>query len=116
MPIAMRIRKTGVDLTFAEAVDHETAGDTDNYAAEWFNVVSTPEYGSPEFHVTDPKKRGREKVEIAKASVLEDGKTVSLEIPALRPATNLILKFTIRSADRQRMSHELSITINRLPE
>ena len=116
MPAGWRARKSGIDVTFTEPVDRETAGDADNYAAEGFNVVATPEYGSPEFHATDPKKRGREKIEIAKASVLEDGKTVSLEIPTLRPVTNLILKFTIRSSDGQRMSHELSLTINRLPD
>ena len=116
MPVEFRVRKTGVDLTFAEPVDRETAGDADNWSAAWFNVVSTPEYGSPEFHVTDPKKRGREKVEITKASVSEHGKTVSLEIPGFRPVTNLVLKFTIRSGDGQRMSHDLSLTINRLPE
>jgi glucose/arabinose dehydrogenase len=116
MPVWMRVRKTGIDLSFTDPVDPETAGDPDNYGAKWFNVVSTPEYGSPEFNVTDPRKRGREKVDITKATVLKDGKTVSLEIPALRPVTNLVLKFTIRAADGQRMSHEVSITINRLPE
>ncbi len=116
MPVAFRVRKAGIDLSFTDALDRETAGDADNYAAVWFNTVSTPDYGSPEFNVTDPKKRGREKVEITKAAVLDDGKTVSLEIPTLRPVTNLVVKFTIRAADGQRMSHEISLTINRVPD
>ncbi|HXX95228.1 MAG TPA: DUF6797 domain-containing protein [Planctomycetota bacterium] len=115
MPLGMRVRKSGIDLTFTDPVDPETAGDVDNYGAEWFNVVSTPEYGSPEYSVTDPTRRGREKVEITKAAVGDDRKTVRLEIPGLRPVTNLVVKFTIRAADGQRMSHEVSITINRLP-
>jgi len=116
MPVAFRVLKAGIDLSFTEAVDRETAGDAESWAAEGFNVVSTADYGSPEFQITDPKKRGREKLAIAKAAVSEDGKTVSLEIPALRPMTNLRVKFTIRSGDGQRMSHEVSLTINRLPE
>ena len=30
--------------------------------------------------------------------------------------TNLRVKFTIRSADGARMSHEVSLTVNRLPD
>jgi hypothetical protein len=115
MPVAFRVRKTGIDLSFSDPVDRETAGDADGYAAEGFNVVSTADYGSPEFQLTDPKKRGREKLAITRAALSEDAKTVSLEIPGLRPMTNLIVKFTIRSADGQRMSHEVALTINRIP-
>ncbi len=115
LPVAMQVRKTGLDLTFTDPLDKETAEDADSYSAVWFQVESTAEYGSPEFHVTDRAKRGREPVAIASAKLLEDGRTVSLEIPGLRPVTNLILKLSIRGADGAKVQHDVALTLNALP-
>jgi len=116
LPVSLKVRKTGIDLTFTDALDAETAGDPDSYAAQWFNVVSTPDYGSPEFNATNPAKRGREKVAVTAAKLLADGKTVSLDLEGFRPVTNLIVKFSIRSADGAKIQNEVFLTINRLPE
>ncbi len=115
LPVSLKVRKTGIDLTFTDALDAETAGDPDSYAAQWFNVVSTPDYGSPEFNATNPAKRGREKVAVTAAKLLADGKTVSLDLEGFRPVTNLIVKFSIRSADGAKIQNEVFLTINRLP-
>jgi glucose/arabinose dehydrogenase len=116
MPVSFRVRKSGLDLTFTDPLDPETAADADSWSALGFNVVSTADYGSPEFHLSDPKKRGREPLPVSKAALSPDGKTVTLDLPGFRPMTNLILKFTIRAADGQRVSHTLSLTINRVPQ
>ena len=110
------MRKTGVDLMFSDALDRETSADPDSYSALLFNVVSTPDYGSPEFHATEPSKRGREKVAVTAAKLLDDGKTVSLDLEGFRPVTNLIIKFSIRSADGAKIQNEVFLTINRLPD
>jgi hypothetical protein len=116
MPLTLRVRKTGIDLGFSDALDAEIASDADSWTALGFNVVSTPDYGSPEFQVGDPKKRGREKLEISKAVLGADGKTVSLEIPALRPMTNLLVKFSLRTAAGARLQSEVVLTVNQLPD
>jgi glucose/arabinose dehydrogenase len=116
LPVSMKIRKTGIDLTFTDALDAETAGDPDSYSALWFNVVSTPDYGSPEFNATNPAKRGREKVAVTAAKLLADGKTVSLDLEGFRPVTNLIVKFSIRSAAGAKIHSEVFLTVNRLPD
>jgi len=116
LPVSMKVRKTGLDLTFTDKLDAETAGDPDSYSAQWFNVVSTPDYGSPEFNATDPSKRGRQKVAVTAAKLLDDGKTVSLDLEGFRPVTNLIIKFSIRSAESAKIQSEVFLTINRLPD
>jgi len=116
LPVTLKVRKTGIDLGFTDALDRETAGDPDSYSAQWFNVVSTPDYGSPEFNATNPSKRGREKVAVTAAKLLEDGKTVSLDLEGFRPVTNLIIKFAIRSAAGAKIQSEVALTINHLPE
>ena len=115
LPVSMKVRKTGIDLTFTDALDAESAGDPDSYSAVWFNVVSTPDYGSPEFNATNPAKRGRESVAVTAAKLLADGKTVSLDLEGFRPVTNLIVKFSIRSAAGAKIQNEVFLTITRLP-
>lgn len=116
MPLSFHLRKSGIDLTFTDPLDRDSAGDLENYSAKWFGVVRTEGYGSPEFQVTDPGKRGREELRIDSVHVKDDGKTVSLEIPGLRPVTNLLVKCHIRAADGTPLAHEVSLTINRLPD
>lgn len=116
MPVSLRVRKTGIDLTFTEPLDRETASDPDSFSAQWFNVVSTPDYGSPEFNATDATKRGRQAVAVTSAKLIDDGQTVSLDLEGFRPVTNLIVKYAIRSAAGARMQSDVALTINRLPD
>src|SRR6185295_17999355 len=48
--------------------------------------------------VADPKKRGRDRVEIRSAKVSADGKTVTLEVPGLAPVMQMQVKMNIKSA------------------
>jgi hypothetical protein len=41
---------------------------------------------------------------------------VSLEIPALRPVTNAIVKYSVRSAAGAKLQSEVNFPINRLPD
>ncbi|MBI3856608.1 MAG: heme-binding protein, partial [Planctomycetes bacterium] len=116
LPLALKVRKTGIDLEFTDALDKEVASDADSYSAQWFHVVSTPDYGSPEFNATDHTKRGRQKVAITAAKLHDDGKTVSLEIEGFRPVTNLLIKYSLRGADGAKVQNEVSLTINKLPD
>jgi hypothetical protein len=116
LPVSLRVRKTGLDLTFTDALDSETAGDPDSWSASWFNVVNTADYGSPEFNATDPAKRGRQRAEVTAAKLLDGGKTVSLEIEGFRPVTNLLIKYSMRGADGAKVQNEVSLTINILSE
>jgi hypothetical protein len=116
LPLSYHLRRTGIDLSFTDPLDRDSAGDVENYAARWFQVERTEGYGSPELQVTDPKKRGRENLPISSVRLQKDGKTVSMEIPGLRPVSNLILKYRIRAADGVPLNQELSLTIHQLPE
>jgi glucose/arabinose dehydrogenase len=115
MPVSLRIRRTGIDLTFTDPLDREAAGDLENYSARWFTIERSEGYGSPEFWVTQAKKRGREELPIAKVT-LSAPNSVSLEIPTLRPAPNVLLKFKIRGANGAPIAQEIALTIHKLPE
>ena len=41
---------------------------------------------------------------------------LTLDLEGFRPVTNLIVKFSIRSAEGAKIQHEVFLTINRLPD
>jgi hypothetical protein len=111
----MHVRKDAIELSFTDPVDSETAGDPDSYTAQQWNYLYTENYGSPDFSVANPKKQGRDPVEIKSAKVSSDGKKVTLEIPGLQPVMQMSIKFRIRSADGAPISQEITSTIHRVP-
>ena len=65
--------------------------------------------------MSDPKKKGREPIEVAGATLQADGKTVALAIPNLKPVTNLVIKYKLKAADGTEAKGEVDYTINRMP-
>jgi len=116
LPVAVTTKKGGMDVTFTSALDPASASDVENVGALGFNVVRTGSYGSPEFSLKDPKKPGRDPIEIKSAKLSADGKTLSLEIPDLRPMTNFILRFRMKAADGAPVLVELDYTLHKVPE
>jgi hypothetical protein len=115
LPNAWEVTKTGIDIGFTDTVDPASAGDVQNYGAEWFHIEYTGGYGSPEFTIADKKKKGKEALTIKSVKVSPDGKKVSLEIPGLAPVTNIVIKYKINAADGSVMQHEVAGTINKMP-
>jgi hypothetical protein len=116
MPKTYHVLKTGIELGFTDALDKEAAVDVQNWGAQWFHVEYTNNYGSPEFKVSDHKQKGRENVTIKSVKISEDGKKVTLEMPELKPVTNLVIKYKVKAADGSVIQQELDATINRMPE
>jgi len=116
LPLQVKTRKGGMDVVFSGALDPASAADGDNIGAVGFNVVRTANYGSSEFRLKDPKKTGRDPVEIRSSKLQADGKTLSLEMPDLKPMTNLVLKFRLKSAAGAPVDVELDYTLHAVPE
>ena len=115
MPLDYHVTKTGIDVTFTETLDPASVNDLESWSAKWFNIHYTKEYGSPEFLPSDDKKKGREVLPIVSAKLHPDGKTVTLEIPTLKPVNNIVIKYKIKFADGASVSQDLNVTINRMP-
>jgi hypothetical protein len=101
---------------FTNPVDPETAADPDSWLAQQWNYLYSEKYGSPEFSVENPKKQARDSVEIKSAKVSADGKTVTLEIPGLKPVQQMMIRFKIKAADQTPISQEVWHTIHRVPQ
>jgi glucose/arabinose dehydrogenase len=112
--LEMKVSKGAIALTFTDPLDPETAGDPDSYAVQQWNYLYSEKYGSPDLSVADPKKKGRDSVDVKSAKLSSDGKTVTLEIPGLRPVMQLGIKMRARAADGGAVALELYATIHKV--
>ncbi len=115
-PTGFHVAKDALVLEFSTPVDPASAGDAQNYAAEQWNYQWHATYGSPDVSVADPKKRGRDRVDIRSAKISADGKSVTLEVPGLAPVMQMLVKMNIKSADGTPVETEIAGTINVVPE
>jgi hypothetical protein len=111
----LKVVRGGVELTFTQPLDRATAEDAQNISGKRWNYARTSNYGSPEFSVADPKKRGRDNVEIPAAKLSPDGKTLRVEIADLKPVMQQTLRFNLKAADGTAIAQEVMHTIHVVP-
>jgi hypothetical protein len=110
------VKKDAIELTFTDPVDPATAGDPDSWVVQQWNYRYSGNYGSADYSVADPKKQGRDTVDVASIAVSSDGKRVTLAIPGLKPVMQMLIKGRIRAADGTSMSPEVMNTIHTVPQ
>ena len=115
MPLGFATKANGAEITFTAPLDAASAGDAANWSAEQWNYAWTGNYGSPEVSVSDPKKKGKDRVEVTKATVSAEKKSVLLELSARVPAMTLRIKCNVKSADGADVKYQLDETIHRIP-
>jgi hypothetical protein len=115
LPTQLHVRKTGLEITFSAPLEAVTANDLENYSLEQWNYKWTQNYGSPEFSVAEPDKKGRDKVTVQSARLGSDQKTVFLEIPDLQPVMQMRIQYRLKAADGTPIVSEIHNTINRVP-
>jgi len=112
---ALHITKSGIDISFTVPLDSKSATDAQNYSVQWWNYQWTKKYGSDEYKVSDPKKVGRDKVDVKSIALSPDGKTVHLEIPDIRPVMQMAIQVNVDAADAKPVKLEIDNTINQVP-
>jgi hypothetical protein len=111
----LHIRSTGVDLRFTEPLDPESAGNIENYSVQIWNYAWTKNYGSPEFSVAEPAKKGHDSLVVTSAKVSEDRRTVSLELGALHPVMQMMIRVKVKTAEGGSAAFDVYNTINKVP-
>jgi len=112
---AMKVVKDGIELTFTDALDKEVAEDPGSYAVQQWNYEWSAKYGSPDLSVADPKKKGRDALDVSAVKVSADGKTVTLAMP-VKPVMQMGIKARLRTASNQPLPFELYLTLHKVPE
>ena len=94
-PVAWKQDGVSLEFTFAEKLDPAAAADAGSFGVRRWNYRYTQDYGSKEWSVVDPKKEGRDEVEVKSAALLPDGKTVRLTLADARPAMQYELRYDV---------------------
>jgi hypothetical protein len=130
----VRVKKDAVQFIFTQPLDPASATDTQNYSMQHWNIetrfvddkvkdglvvraanFNELNYGGHEVSPNDPLKLGREDVEIRSAKLSSDGRTVTLEIPGLKPVHQMLTKFAVNAKDGTPIKQEVLQTINAVP-
>lgn len=112
LPIDLNVKKSEIRIKFSDPLDTSSAADVENYRIDQWQYRWTSGYGSPDFKVSDPKKSGRDELEIDAASLSSDGKTVTLKVNNLRPVMQMKITLNLKAADGTPIRTAISNTIN----
>lgn len=116
MPLSIRSLKNGLAITFARELKREAAEDTGNYHLQQWNYKYASSYGSAEYRVSDPRQEGRDEVNVTSATLLDDRRTVFLEIPELQPVNQMAIGYTLTATDGASLRQAISYTIHALQD
>jgi putative heme-binding domain-containing protein len=108
LPVGLHARKGGLDLTFSEPLDRSRAADASRYAVKVWSLKRSEKYGSDHYD--------EHPLRLASAALSEDGRTVSLSLPDLRPTWCMEIKYTLRGSGGEPVEGVIHNTIHRLAE
>lgn len=91
-PISWQTRDNGILLTFAAPQLDSLLVMSEWFAQHW-NYRYGPAYGSPEYSVLDPNRKGHDQLVIRGVHKVGDGSQVFIEIPQLQPVDQLHIHF-----------------------
>jgi glucose/arabinose dehydrogenase/cytochrome c553 len=114
LPIGIHAHANGLRIEFSQPLEREVAEDPASYAVEQWSYRYTKNYGSDEYSIRHPKKIGHDPVRIRSAHLLEDGKSVFLEIPTIHPVMQMHVNGSLEAADGSAVPFDIFNTIHRL--
>jgi hypothetical protein len=112
LPVSWRAEEHALVLAFNEALDREIAEDTGSYAVQAWNYRYAAQYGSKDWSVAEADREGHDTWEVRAAELAPDGRTVRLEIPALRPVMQFELRFNLETTEAVPAAGELYGTLH----
>ena len=112
LPVAFHAHRNGALVSFSRPVDPAVAGQVGSHLAQCWNYRYGQSYGSPEFSPRHRGIAGHDPLAIRSVTVLDDGRTLFLEIPDLQPVNQLHLHMKVDAGEPL----DLFATVHRLAE
>jgi hypothetical protein len=111
----VRVVPNGIELTFNFELSNE-AFDTESWDAEMWDYLWSRKYGSDQFSVLNPGKKGRDKLRIESIDLSENKRTLTLHTPDLKSCDQVHIEMGFSDANGQPFSEEIYLTIHSVPE
>jgi len=109
------VTPTGLRLVFSFPVDSQTVAQRENWKAEMWNYHWSKRYGSDQFSVLEPDRKGRDSLSLTAAVSGEDKKTVDLTIPNLRVCDQVFLSLNLRDQSGEPFTEQIYLTVHAIP-
>jgi putative heme-binding domain-containing protein len=111
VPIGFHVHENGILIRFAEPLDEQVAGNPRSHFAQAWNYRYSQGYGSPELSPSHPNTPGHDPLWVHSAHIVEDGRSLFLELPDLQPVSQLHLRLNVDDNGR---GHDMFVTVHRL--
>lgn len=115
-PNGFQVHSNGIRIDFTSPVDATVASNPDNYFVQQWNYEHSRGYGSVEFSVFRPHTIGHDRVSVRSVQVLNEGRSVFLEIPRIVPCYQMHVRMHLTAQDGNAFSTDLFPTILSLGE
>ncbi len=109
LPTGFHVHANGVAIRFRNPISTEIGADVAVQFAQCWNYRYSPGYGSKEYSVLHSPMIGHDCLTISASHVIDDGKTLFLEIPDLQLCSQLHLRVQVNKGSEPQ---ELFATIN----
>ena len=106
VPIGLSARRNGLAITFTGPLDKKNACEPSYYIAKTWSLKRTADYGS-DHHDERPAR-------ITSVRLSEDGRTVILEIPELRPTWCMEVAYAVKAENGEPVEGVIHNTIHHL--
>lgn len=110
LPTAVRPNNEGISITFSVPLDRETATDWRSYAAARWSYRRTAQYGSDRYRISDPRRRGRDRLRIERVELSDDQRTVHVKLNSMPPADQIRLQLSVKSQGGDPVAHTVYFT------
>ncbi len=106
LPVAMKALDTGLQLTFAAALDKGSAEHTGHYTIRTWELKRSRSYGSERHNTRELRVEG--------VTLGRDGKTVLIRLPDIAPAWIMEIRYALRAKDGTEVTGVVQSTVHAL--
>jgi hypothetical protein len=115
MPAKLAVAKDKVTITFTDALLKDDVS-ADAFSVEQWNYLWSEAYGSADYSVANPNEKKHDTVNVTGAALSADGKSVTLDIPGLKPVMQMKIKMRLTAADGTKIAFDIANSVHFVPE
>jgi hypothetical protein len=108
LPSGLHVTKEGLQITFTEPIDRAFVSDLSNYSVRTWSLRRSANYGSKHY---DEKP-----LDVSAASLSEDGHSVFLTLPEMRPTWSMEIRYRLKGPMSVPCEGTIHNTIHHLPD
>ncbi len=113
-PTGFKIHANGIRIDFPQALADTPISPTRDVFCQMWNYQYSQGYGSPEFSVRHPERLGHDRLTVRRVHLLENQRSLFVEIPDLVPAMQVHTRLHVPFRDGTRFATDLYASVLRL--